>query len=220
MLNDLLNNLPMYLMRIPVILLALTVHEAAHGWMAYKMGDPTARNLGRLTLNPLRHLDPVGTLMMLVVGFGWAKPVPVNTRNFTNPRRGMALTALAGPLSNFLMSLGGMLLFRILFAVFMAFSLSGHLFAWVVLLFVQVFYTLNLYLAIFNMLPVPPMDGSRILFVFLPDKYYFGIMKYERYIMMAMMLLLITGTLSLPLGFVAGKIESGFMWLLGFIPFL
>ncbi len=215
--SNIINNLPVYLMRIPVILLALTVHETAHGWVAYKMGDSTAYNFGRLTLNPLKHLDPIGTLMMLIVGFGWAKPVPINARNFNNPRKGMALTALAGPVSNLLMSLCGMLVYRIIFALFGYPDNNVYL---VIMMFISIFYQLNLYFAIFNMIPVPPLDGSRVLFVLLPDKYYFGIMKYERYIMLAMMLLLFTGVMSIPLSFIAKLIENGFMYLLNFIPFL
>ena len=181
------------LLTLPVILCALSFHEAAHGYAAWKMGDPTAHNLGRLSLNPIKHLDPIGCLMMLLVGYGWAKPVPINTRNFRNPKRGMALSAAAGPLSN--------LLLGVFFAVG-----YGLLRAWYVYLFytstvqftlnvVQIATTLfflgaiyNFLFMAFNLIPVPPFDGSRIAFVFLPPKTYFAVMRYERQIMFGLLI--------------------------------
>lgn len=209
--------LPIYLMRIPVILIALTVHESAHGWMASKMGDQTARNFGRITLNPLKHLDPIGAICMLILGFGWAKPVPVNARNFDNPRKGMALTALAGPVSNILLSFIGVLLYSLFAALFNALGVYNTA-ASIWLTFLRVFFTLNIYLAVFNMIPIPPFDGSRVLFVFLPDRWYFGIMKYERIIMFAMLALMYTGLLSKPLSFIASNLINGMFWLVGLIP--
>ncbi|MBQ3901141.1 MAG: site-2 protease family protein [Clostridia bacterium] len=211
------------LLSLPVILLALTVHEVSHGWVAMKLGDPTARNLGRLTLNPLKHLDPIGTVCMVLFGFGWARPVPINVRYFKKPRRDMALTALAGPASNFIMGFFGVLFYRILIAVFnsvigpttseFAFNVANvivtlfYLFAW-----------LNLSLGLFNLIPIPPLDGSRIFLTFLPPKYYFGVMKYERYIMLAFMILLYTGIVTTPLGWLVGRIFSGMNYLVGLIP--
>ncbi|MBR6291078.1 MAG: site-2 protease family protein [Clostridia bacterium] len=211
------------LLSLPVILLALTVHEVSHGWVAMKLGDPTARNFGRLTLNPLKHLDPIGTVCMVLFGFGWARPVPINVRYFKKPRRDMALTALAGPASNFIMGFFGVLFYRILIAVFnsvigpttseFAFNVANvivtlfYLFAW-----------LNLSLGLFNLIPIPPLDGSRIFLTFLPPKYYFGVMKYERYIMLAFMILLYTGIVTTPLGWLVGRIFSGMNYLVGLIP--
>ena len=211
------------LLSLPVILLALTGHEVSHGWVAMKLGDPTARNLGRLTLNPLKHLDPIGTVCMVLFGFGWARPVPINVRYFKKPRRDMALTALAGPASNFIMGFFGVLFYRILIAVFnsvigpttseFAFNVANvivtlfYLFAW-----------LNLSLGLFNLIPIPPLDGSRIFLTFLPPKYYFGVMKYERYIMLAFMILLYTGIVTTPLGWLVGRIFSGMNYLVGLIP--
>lgn len=181
------------LLSLPIIILALTVHETAHGYVAYKCGDPTAYNLGRLTLNPAKHLDPIGFFCMLIFGYGWAKPVPINTRNFRNPKRGMALSAAAGPLSN--------LLLGVFFAVG-----YGLLRAWYVYLFytstvqftlnvVQIATTLfflgaiyNFLFMAFNLIPVPPFDGSRIAFVFLPPKTYFAVMRYERQIMFGLLI--------------------------------
>ena len=110
-----------FLFVVPCVLIALTFHEFAHGYMAYKLGDPTAKNLGRLTLNPLKHLDPIGTICMIFFHFGWAKPVPINSRYFKKPRRDMALTAAAGPIMNFILALFGMLVCRILTKIFVAF---------------------------------------------------------------------------------------------------
>ncbi|MBS5724782.1 MAG: site-2 protease family protein [Clostridiales bacterium] len=209
------------------VLIALTFHECAHGFAAYKLGDPTARNLGRLTLDPRKHLDPIGTICMLLFGFGWAKPVPVNSRYFKKPRKGMAITAVAGPLANLLLSFVAMLFYQIFFKVYAnAFSgatLQGSgSFGMNVLLFTTMFFlylhTLNLYLAIFNLIPIPPLDGSRLLFLFLPDKYYFALMKYERIIMLVMLALLWTGVLSFPLTTVCGWISDGMAAVIGLIP--
>ena len=189
------------LLSLPCILFALTFHEVSHGYAAYRLGDSTARNFGRLTLNPVKHLDPVGFFCMLLFGFGWAKPVPVNTRNFRKPRSGMALTAAAGPAANLLLGLLSAMLCRGIFELSVLllpripyswfFNLSQALY----LLF-YVFSILNFSLGLFNLIPVPPFDGSRILFVFLPDKWYFALMKYERYIMLAVLLLFSLNILS------------------------
>ena len=211
------------LLSLPVILLALTVHEVSHGWMAMKLGDPTARNLGRLTLNPLKHLDPIGTICMILFRFGWAKPVPSNVKYFKKPRRDMALTALAGPVSNFIMGFFGVLFYRIFVAVFnstltLASSAFALNFAKAVVTFFYLFAWLNLSLGLFNLIPIPPLDGSRIFLTFLPPKYYFGVMKYERYIMLGFMLLLYTGIVTRPLGIAVNGIFKGFNNLIGLIP--
>ena len=211
------------LLTIPCILIALTVHEMCHGYAAYKLGDPTARNLGRLTLNPLKHLDPVGTICMLIVGFGWAKPVPINTRYFKKPRRDMALTGLAGPLSNFVLAFIGVLFFRITISLWGLISPDGNFgnscFN-MLLLFFNLFAQLNLGLGLFNLIPVPPLDGSRIFYVFLPPRIYFGVMKYERFISIAILLLLWSGALSVPLSYLRSYILDGMNWLVGLIPLL
>jgi len=206
------------LVRIPVLLLVLTVHEVAHGYVAMRLGDPTARNFGRLSLNPLKHIDPIGALCMFFFRFGWAKPVPINTRYFKNPRRDMAISAAAGPASNLLMAFVGVIVFYFS-AYFIGFRGEGisfvlrysfieqvlpsvefaDRFQFVWLLFVQTFVFMNLSFGFFNLIPVPPLDGSRIFLQFLPPKYYFGIMKYERYIMLGLFVLLYTGVVSLPL---------------------
>ena len=221
MLANILGSLTEFLYSIPCILIALTVHEVAHGWMAYKLGDPTAKAMGRLTLNPLKHLDPIGALCMLFFHFGWAKPVPIDSRYFKKPKRDVALTALAGPVSNILMAFLGILLYSILRAIFVQVGVASSFGATVqqlVLYLLFYFYYLNLSLAVFNFLPVPPLDGSRIFLVFLPQKYYFGIMKYERYIQLALLLCLWLGFLDGVLSTLVGWLASGMFALVGLIP--
>lgn len=201
-----------FLLQIPIVLLSLSAHEAAHGYIAYKMGDPTARNLGRLTLNPLKHLDPIGTVCMLLAGYGWAKPVPINTRNFHNPKKGMALTALAGPMSNLLLAV----IFNLLRAVFLVVSFylpTGEKTELLMTIINTFFYWgvyMNISLAVFNLIPIPPFDGSRIFLSFLPPKMYFGIMKYERYILIGTLALLYLGVLSFPITFITEGIIALF----------
>lgn len=195
---------------LPVVLITISVHEFSHAFIANKLGDPTARNLGRLTLNPAKHIDPIGFLCMILLHFGWAKPVPVNARYFKNPKKGMAATALAGPISNILMMIVGALLLRLYCFIPYPEDNTFLYHLWIVgLTFFLSIMILNIYFAIFNLLPIPPLDGSRILFVLLPDKYYFSIMKYERIIMIVFLLLLVTGIITLPISFVADKILLG-----------
>jgi len=187
--------LPLILLRIPAILLSLSLHESAHGYMSYKLGDPTARSLGRITLDPFKHLDLFGTISLLLFGFGWAKPVPVNTRYYKKPRRDMMLTALAGPVSNLLLGFVSLLAYCIA-AVYLSQMAYGNdiasNIAYYFLLFLQILFTMNVSLAVFNLIPIPPLDGSRIFFVLLPDKLYFGFMKYERIIMTIVLVLMFT----------------------------
>ena len=184
------------LFSMPIILFALSLHETAHGYMAYKCGDKTAYNLGRLTLNPMKHIDPAGFLCMLVLGFGWAKPVPINTRNFRNPKRGMALSALAGPLANAIMGLISAALLGIVSAFYYYLAFKGAsrfvltCISYTSLLF-QLSALYNLLFMAFNLIPIPPFDGSRIALAFLPPKTYFGLMKYERQIMFGMLIVLL-----------------------------
>lgn len=219
MFNFNMAQLPIYLMRIPVILLALTVHEAAHGFMSYKLGDYTAKITGRLSLNPLRHLDPVGTICMLIFGFGWAKPVPIDTRNFKNPKRDMALSALAGPVSNLIMAFIGVFLFMTAEKFLGLSAYQGNTFAYAILLFLSVFYSLNIGLAVFNLLPIPPLDGSRIFLSFLPTRLYFRVMQYERYIMLIMFALIFLGVLNRPLSWLIMNVINGMFKIIGFLPF-
>lgn len=222
------------LYRLPIILMALTVHEYSHGYIAYRMGDSTAKYMGRLTLNPLKHIDPIGLIAMIFVRFGWAKPVPINPRNFKNPKAGMALSALAGPVSNILMAILGAIILGIFnyigFANSIAFMdvrnfisyTSESDFSSFFIMGIQFFYIfmlVNTYLAVFNFIPVPPLDGSRIVTYFLPPKlgYYYNYI--ERYGFLVLILLLYTGILSVPLQFLSTFIINGIISVLDFIPF-
>ena len=223
MLGSLTDKIIDLLFVIPCVLFALTVHEVSHGYMAYRLGDPTARNMGRLTLNPLKHLDPVGALCMVLFHFGWARPVPINTRYFKKPRRDTALTAAAGPISNFIMAFLGLLVQEILLAVFIRHPESSQFvynLQYAALTLFSYFHVLNLSLGMFNLIPVPPLDGSRIFLTFLPAKYYFGIMQYERYIQLGLMLLLWLGLLSRPLSFLVSALSGGMRFLIELLPFL
>ena len=178
-----MQDIPYYVLSALVVLITLTIHEYAHAYAAYKLGDPTARNLGRLTLNPIKHLDPVGALCMLFFHFGWAKPVPINARNFKNPRKGFAISALAGPAVNLVTSFISAFVYLLLFSILSKLTYSSELtlnLAENTLLFFYLLHVINLGIAIFNLIPVPPLDGSRILGLLLPPKYYFSIMRHER----------------------------------------
>ena len=214
-----------FIISIPVVLIALVFHEVSHGYASYKLGDPTARSLGRLSLNPLKHLDPVGALCMLIFRFGWARPVPINSRYFKKPRRDMAITAFAGPLCNFVLAFISIFLYYVFF--WAIYHLFGNLqpsdfiikFLAYFLVFLQISHVMNLSLGIFNLIPVPPLDGSRVLYVFLPPKYYFGVMKYERYISFALLLLLWAGFLDTPLSTLVSLASRGMEFIVKLIPF-
>ncbi len=167
------------------VLITLAIHEYSHAYAAYKLGDDTAKNFGRLTLNPIKHIDPIGALCMLFFHVGWAKPVPINARNFKNPKRDFAISALAGPLSNLILAFVFSGIYVFVWNIFfgMEFESEMHLtLAQNLLLFLSLFFSVNVGLGIFNLLPIPPFDGSRLLNVIFPPKIYFGIMKYERQI--------------------------------------
>lgn len=186
-------------------LFCLTVHELSHGAVAYALGDPTAKDEGRLTLNPIRHIDPLGLVLMITAHVGWAKPVPVDMRYFKHPKRGMALTALAGPASNFLLAWVFLLLSNLLLHV-LPFSVAWQSY---LLLFLVNGALLSIGLGVFNLFPIPPLDGSKILFSFLPDKIYYTILRYERYIMLLLLALVWFGVLDTPLSFLMVQILRG-----------
>lgn len=175
------------LLSVPVLLISLVLHEVAHGMAAYAMGDKTAKLSGRLSVNPLKHIDWFGFFMLLVAGIGWAKPVPVNMMRFKDPKKGMAVTALAGPLMNVLLTFVSLVLYALGII---------HGFNEYVMLFLYIMAYYNAVLAMFNLLPIPPLDGSKVLFAFLPSKYYYKLMVYERYGMLLILLLSFTNLTS------------------------
>ena len=196
-----------FLISVPTVLIALTFHECAHGFIAYKLGDPTAKYLGRLSLNPLRHIDIVGALCMILCGFGWAKPVPVDMRQFKNPKAGMALCAMAGPLTNLILGFLGAFLYWIMILIFPSITYN-----WYIMSLLSTFGILNIYLAIFNLIPLPPFDGSRILSAFLSDKYYIKLMQYERHIALGFFLVLIADDYFLG-GHITGALATVVYWI-------
>ena len=179
-------------------ILCITFHETCHGLAALALGDPTAKNRGRLSLNPLKHVDLAGLLMLMIAKVGWAKPVPVDARRFKNPRVGMAIVAIAGPLSNVLLSAIAAAGYTM--SMFYAIYLEQAWLAWLGDFFYYVFF-ISAGLAVFNLLPVPPLDGSKVVFSFLPKELYWKLMRYERYGMFLLMGLLLTGMLDVPLNF-------------------
>ena len=198
-----------------VVFCTLPIHEYAHALVATKLGDDTPRLKGRLTIAPLAHIDVMGALMILLVGFGYAKPVPVNPRKFKNPKAGMALTALAGPVANILMAIFFMVLANICNVIY---SSNQALIIEVSYIFFTSAATINFSLAVFNLLPIPPLDGSRIANLIIPTKYYFKIMQYERYIVLGVFALLFIGVLDIPLNFLTGLLMNAVGFVAG-LPF-
>lgn len=193
---------------LPAIVLCLSVHEAAHGAAAYLLGDRTARNAGRVTLSPLAHIDPMGFVCLLLFGFGWARPVPVDSRYFKNERTGMALTALAGPAANLIAAYAGALIFYAI-GIFAPYNAVVHY----ILIFFNYYAMINTVLAVFNLVPIPPLDGSKILASFLSDRARFKFYQYQSMLSMVGMVLLVSGMLSGPIGMAENAVYSGVLWL-------
>ena len=194
-----IGNVTTILMNVPATLIALSVHELAHGYVSYKLGDPTAKMQGRLTLNPFAHLDLVGTLLMVFTGFGWAKPVPINPMYYKDRTKGMAITAAAGPVSNFILAFVGMFIGVLLSVIFMRLGVGIDTVGWV-LRFTSVFTQLNLCFMVFNLIPFPPLDGFKIFGTLLPRSFYYKVLQYEQYIIYILMLLSISGVFSSVIG--------------------
>lgn len=195
---------------VPAVI-CITLHELSHGFIAYRLGDSTAKERGRLTLNPLRHIDVMGFIMMVVFHFGWAKPVPVNMYNFKNPKRGMAITALAGPVSNLLITVVFLLLYGMVYIPLCASRLGVYLLDTLLL---TAYCSLGL--GIFNMIPVPPLDGAKVLAAAIPDERYYKLMRYEKYGMIVLVTLVWTGILGDPVstavGFVFDRLSVIAQW--------
>lgn len=200
-----------------IIFLILPFHEWAHAFTASKLGDTSIKYRGRLTLNPLAHIDPFGALALLLFGFGWAKPVPVDPRNFKNPKLGMGIVALMGPVANIVAAIAGGLIFQAIAAFAPGFfGPSG--FGYYVYLFLSFYVQVNVSLAVFNLLPIPPLDGSKILFVFLPDKAVMWFYRYQQIISIVLIGLLWIGVLSVPLSFLSGYVLRFINWITA-LPF-
>lgn len=202
------------LINVPITLIALTGHEFAHGWVSTKLGDPTPKMQGRLTFNPLAHLDVVGTLLMIFTGFGWAKPVIVNPRYYKDTKKGMALTAAAGPLANLIMAFIALLIYAILFAVNRKFGLGIDGAVEAVGFIARIFAVRNLCFMVFNIIPIPPLDGAKVLGMLLPDGAYYKMLQYERYSMILIMVLSLTGVFSSIIGTGVNIVMNGILNLL------
>ena len=200
-------------LRVAAIFLCLTIHEICHGLAAYALGDPTAKSMHRLSLNPLRHIDLVGLLMMFVAGFGWAKPVPVDPRYFKKPKQGMALTALAGPASNLLLTVIMLLICKIIY-LYIPYSTVWNA------VFQFAYYTaiLSVGLGEFNLIPIPPLDGSKVLAAFLPDQAYWKLMRWERYGTILLLVLYLMGPVRWVVNVLISAVYTGICTLIGF-PF-
>ncbi len=187
------------LIYIPTTLIALSFHELAHGWVSYKLGDPTPKNQGRLTLNPMAHLDFIGTLLMIFTGFGWAKPVMINPMYYKDKVKGMALVGLAGPLTNFLLAFLSMLACVLLVVLLSALNVGANVINMVVIV-CSLFAKRNLVFMVFNLIPFPPLDGFKVAGVFMRRETYYKILNYEQYIMYILMFLSLTGVFSGTIG--------------------
>ncbi len=228
--------LTIVVLMVPVILLSLSLHEFAHGYAAYKCGDDTARSLGRLTLNPIKHLDFIGFICLLFFGFGWAKPVPINSRYFKRPRRDIRIVSLAGPLTNAALVLVSVLLYRITVQIAVP-ELAGESFqnyfmliilgsqqmisipATILLTFFSQAALINATLFIFNLLPIPPLDGSKILMTTLPQKAAMALARHERTITLVLYIALLAGFLSGPLSVAMQYVVYGVDKLFMLLPF-
>lgn len=201
------------LISVPITLIALTVHECAHGWVSSKLGDPTPRIQGRLTLNPFAHLDFMGTILMILTGFGWAKPVEVNPMYYKDRKKGMALVAAAGPISNILLAFIGMLLSGVLVLIryWAGFELA------LLDTILHLFTIRNLGFAVFNLIPLPPLDGAKVLGMFLPNRAYYTMLQYERYCMILLMVLSLTGAFSRIIGTGVGLFYNWMMQLVNML---
>lgn len=197
--------------RLLILLTIIPLHEVAHGWVAMKLGDPTAKFRGRLTLNPLVHLNKMGALFLILFGFGWANPVPVNPLYFKNRKKGMALTAIAGPISNILAAIAGAFVYYLL-------AYLGLLGNYWLMYFMSSFIIINISLAVFNLLPMPPLDGSRIFAAILPDRINMLMYRYEKYIQLVLLALLFMGTLDPILDTLQGKALQIVLFVAG-LPF-
>lgn len=206
-----------FISTIVVMLLTLPIHEFAHGYVAVKLGDNTPRWQGRLTLNPLAHIDYIGSACLLLFGFGWAKAVRVNASNFRNPKRDMAITAMAGPAVNVLVAFLSLLLLNIVWVIGGRTADVPQLVIYIVNFFFYVA-EINIYLAVFNLIPIPPLDGSRLLAAFLSDRAYYTLARYEQYSFILLAVLISSNVLDVPLAFLSDAVFNG-VYFVADLPF-
>lgn len=204
-----------YFARILTVFLILPLHECAHAWVAKKMGDDTASLSGRITVNPLAHIDIIGCILIVLTGFGWAKPVPINPSRMKDSRLGITLTALAGPVSNLLSAFVMMVVLQILYGLGV-FELSTSMSY--LLLLLKFFVQVNIGLAVFNLIPIPPLDGDKVLSYFTPWKYKMWMQQHQQIISIVFLIILVTGILSTPLGWIDSKIYTFFYKITKWIP--
>lgn len=202
-------------------LIILPIHEWAHAFTAHKLGDNTAYYSGRMTMNPLAHLDPIGFICLVVAGFGWAKPVPVNPLNFKNSQRGMAITSAAGPISNFVLAYLVLIVYKVFFYLAGgAAAIMVNTALWAAGQILSAIISISIGLGVFNLIPIPPLDGSKIIAPLLPRRWIYFMNQYQMYISLGLMLLLVSGVLSYPLSFVRGWIFSVLDFLSGFVDMI
>ncbi len=214
-------NIERLLYSAPAVLIAMVLHELSHAYVSYRLGDPTPKQTGRLTLNPLKHLDPIGSICLLVLGFGWAKPVQINPNYYKNPKVGTLWVSLAGPGMNFLLafigSLGVSLIYKITGDSISFQTEAGYRAFLYIFRFLYYFMLINIGLGVFNLIPFPPLDGSKVLATILPDRLYYTWMRYERYGQFILMVLLYAGLLSTPLAFLRSGVFNGMQAVTNFL---
>lgn len=228
--GDILGMLPLLIVSFPGFLLAISVHESAHAYAAYRLGDPTASSLGRITLDPRKHIDPIGAVLWLIVGFGWAKPVPIQSRYFKKPKRDMNIVSLAGPMSNFILAFSVLLIW----GIFLIFDINiltanaslnagfGQRILGLISYALSYFVMINVVLGVFNLLPIPPLDGSHLLLSVLPSNIVYAVHKYQFYIQIAFYAIVISGRTGGIVMTLADWVYGGMFWIVKIIisPFI